>query len=809
MMRLLARRGAALAAAALLLAAASVYPAPKLLLAVLLGAYMALLLWRPAAWLVAVPALLPVLDFAPWTGWFFLEELDLLLLATCAAGYWRLGAEPPSTKLPGTARVALGLFLLCYLVAAWRGLMPLAPLDANSFANYTSPYNGLRVLKGVLWPLLLLPLLRATAGEQGSNLQRLLVPGMLLGLTACSLAVVWERLAFPGLFNFASDYRPTAPFSAMHTGGAALDAYLAMAFPFVTLWLVNHPPPRRLVLGLLVLGLGLFAGLTTFSRDIYLAYAAAGGVIAGLGAVHHLRGGSLSGRSMAASLLVLVLAYWILGQVFESSGYRGLGAALGLLATALLLGGAAPRLAKPLLAAALALGLLALVAALGLLGSGGTAAKGSYLAYGLALLCAAGGAGLLAAGAPAQRPLGVLLLAAALPAQALASILVARHYGGNETLPAISMVLLLAVALAASRLLPRPPWTLDRGTLTVSFFSAIVFAALIPISSSYYTGTRFATVGRDMDTRLAHWSEALSMMDDTVLASAFGQGLGRFPQAYVWQNTHGEIPGTFKYVDEPGNRYLLLGAAQYAIGYGEVLRMLQHVDMKPGQRYTLSFDLRRQDADAAPAAMVCARWLIYPMGCSPARMPPTPVSKDWQTVTVELPVRQQAAAWGAPLVFELYNRSHKAPLEIDNVSLREAGSGQELLRNGSFSAGHDYWFFSSDRNHMPWHVKSFAVNQLFELGWVGVAATAFLLLAVGAPMVARGLGGDHFATVSLAALTGCMMVGLFDSITDVPRLSTLFLLLALAGSLKPARKRIKVRRQRNGAEDQDADALMA
>jgi hypothetical protein len=108
---------------------------------------------------------------------------------------------------------------------------------------------------------------------------------------------------------------------------------------------------------------------------------------------------------------------------------------------------------------------------------------------------------------------------------------------------------------------------------------------------------------------------------------------------------------------------------------------------------------------------------------------------------------------------------------------------------------------------MPWHVKNFAVNQLFELGWVGVLATAFLLLAVGGRMVSRGFAGDSYAAVCLASLTGCMMVGLFDSITDVPRLSILFLLIALAGSLKPARKRIKVRRQR-AAVDQD-DALMA
>ncbi|WP_035374573.1 hypothetical protein [Pseudoduganella violaceinigra] len=808
MMRLVARRGAALAALALLLAAASVYPAPKLPMALMLSGYLALLFWRPEAWLVAVPALLPVLDFAPWTGWFYLEELDLLLLATCAAGYWNLGDARAPTRLPGAARFALALFVLCYLVAAWRGVTPLAPLDANSFANYTSPYNGLRVLKGVLWPVLLLPLLRATAGENASNLQRLLVPGMILGLVACSLAVAWERMAFPGLLNFSSDYRPTAPFSAMHTGGAALDAYLAMAFPFVTLWLVNHPPPRRLMLGLVALGLGLFAGLTTFSRDIYLAYAAAGAIIAVLGSSHHLRSGTLSGRSMAASLLLLVLTYWVLGQVFAHGGYRGLGAALGLLATALLLGGAAPRLPKPAIAATAAAGLLLLVGLIGLLDAPGASAKGTYVAYGLALLCAGGGTALLALGPSQQRPWGVLLLAAALPAQALAAALVARHYGGNDALPGIGLAVLLALAMGASRLLPQPPWKLDRGTLTVSFFSAIVCAALIPISSSYYTGSRFATVGNDLGVRLTHWSEAVHMMDDNAMTTVFGQGLGRFPSSYMWQNTHGEVPGTFSYADEPGNRYLWLGAAQYARGWGEVLRMLQHVDIQPGQHYTLKLDIRRKSADAWPVAMVCQRWLIYPEDCSVAKFRPQPLADGWQTLEAEMPVRTTRNRWGAPLILELYNQSHKAPLEIDNVSLVEAGTGHELIQNGGFTDANNFWFFSSDRNHMPWHVKNFAVNQLFELGWVGVLATAFLLLAVGAGMVSRGLAGDSYATVSLAALTGCMMVGLFDSITDVPRLSILFLLIALAGSLKAARKRIKVRRQPVRA-DHDPDTLAA
>ncbi len=43
----------------------------------------AALQWRwPRAWLVLVPAALPVLDLSPWTGRFFVDEFDALLAVT-------------------------------------------------------------------------------------------------------------------------------------------------------------------------------------------------------------------------------------------------------------------------------------------------------------------------------------------------------------------------------------------------------------------------------------------------------------------------------------------------------------------------------------------------------------------------------------------------------------------------------------------------------------------------------------------------------------------------------------------------------
>ncbi|HEV7816418.1 MAG TPA: hypothetical protein VGP06_15140, partial [Janthinobacterium sp.] len=47
---------------------AGYYPFEKTVLAPILLAYILLLCWRQDLWLFLIPALLPVLDLAPWTG---------------------------------------------------------------------------------------------------------------------------------------------------------------------------------------------------------------------------------------------------------------------------------------------------------------------------------------------------------------------------------------------------------------------------------------------------------------------------------------------------------------------------------------------------------------------------------------------------------------------------------------------------------------------------------------------------------------------------------------------------------------------
>src|SRR5471032_1739027 len=483
-------RLAAGALAALLAAALWVYPLGRPYAAAALLIYGAVL-WRwPASWLLLVPAVLPWLDLAPWSGWFYLEEIDLVLLATAVVGYWRLGGQAPVASLPPLALVLLGL------------------VGAASAA------------------------------------------ATLLGLLFTALAVVWERMLFPGLLNFSSEYRPTAPFSAMHTGGAALDAYLAMSFPFVAWWLVAPRSRRQLAAAAGLLLLGLFTGFATFSRDVFLAYAASGALVALLVGGPQLRRGHWRLAPVAAVALLLAALTVVLIAVFASGGYRTLGAILVLLGAALLLGGVERRVRHPAPAGAAAL--LLMLADLGLYALLRDAAlpgwaKGPYLAF---LLTAAGGALALclALRGPARwRPTALALAMAAFPALALCSALIALHWGGAAALGAAAIGIAIALAMPlVSRLRRRPLWRLGRATLTLALCYAAVTAIAIPITGSSYMGERLSTVAGDWSLRARHWREALAMMTPDVSTSLFGMGLGRYPDTYFWHSDSGEMPGSFR-----------------------------------------------------------------------------------------------------------------------------------------------------------------------------------------------------------------------------------------------------------------------
>ena len=213
-----------------------------------LGFY-ALLLWRYRnAWLLVVPAALPLLNLAPGTGRFFFDEFDMLMATTVAMALWH-GPDPTRSAFSRPLGFALTLFGLSIVISLVIGLLPLSPLDANAFTNYLSHYNSLRVAKGFLWAIPLIVLMR---WMESDRVMRLFVPGMWLGLAGVIAVGVAERASFASLVNLTVPYRITATFSTMHTGGSEIETYLVTAIPFVWLAFSKEWPAAVRLAGLVL-----------------------------------------------------------------------------------------------------------------------------------------------------------------------------------------------------------------------------------------------------------------------------------------------------------------------------------------------------------------------------------------------------------------------------------------------------------------------------------------------------------------------------------------------------------------------------
>lgn len=246
-------------------------------------AMVAVLVWSllvfslPGFWILALPALLPVMNFSPWSGWFTFEEFDLLLLATLAGCWarWACDRVTNPDKISPRSALAVGLILVGLLawntVAFLRGLADAGEIVFDWFAGYDNAMNSLRLFKSMFLAALFFPLLRREIRRDPLRAGNLFADGMAGGLALEVIAMLWERIAYVGLLDFSSRYRATGLFWEMHVGGAAIDGYLVLCLPFA-IWALFQAPTlnRWLMAALLVLGTG-YVCLTTFSRGVYLA----------------------------------------------------------------------------------------------------------------------------------------------------------------------------------------------------------------------------------------------------------------------------------------------------------------------------------------------------------------------------------------------------------------------------------------------------------------------------------------------------------------------------------------------------------
>ncbi|MCK5354317.1 MAG: VanZ family protein [Methyloprofundus sp.] len=248
------------------------YPGSSIGLIGMLLLYASILRKYSFAWLIVIPAALPILDFSPWTGRLFFSEFDYFVLLSFALSLWYGRWNSPLKIIKPGVLFLFALYTLLYIISLLQGLFPWQALDINAFTNYYSQYNALRVAKGLIWANLFLPLL-AYQQYSHKDIKTYFTYGILTGLTLSVFCSLWERTIFTGLFDFSSDFRITSTFYSMHTGGAPLDAYLLLSIPFISLLLIQSKNIllRTLFIPLLF-AISLYTLLVTYSRGSYIAF---------------------------------------------------------------------------------------------------------------------------------------------------------------------------------------------------------------------------------------------------------------------------------------------------------------------------------------------------------------------------------------------------------------------------------------------------------------------------------------------------------------------------------------------------------
>lgn len=280
--------GLSAGAVAALIALVSVlfYPAPALVLpvvALVLLLYGAALWFRPWLWVPVAPAVAVLGDFSTWTGVSAIDALDLMMLTTLGVVLARYSGVRVKRWRSGYIPLVILLLWASWGIATVLGLAGASSILDSVIDGAPAMLDPWLVGKGLFWALLTIPMWRRTRSVYGGRtVLALLSYGLIGTLAILSLVVIWERHVFVGLFDFGNVFRVTGTFASMRTGGAYIEAFIALAFPLLLVWLIDQRRTRWRVLGALMVILSSYAMVVTFSRAGYGALVVGAGLVAGV-----------------------------------------------------------------------------------------------------------------------------------------------------------------------------------------------------------------------------------------------------------------------------------------------------------------------------------------------------------------------------------------------------------------------------------------------------------------------------------------------------------------------------------------------
>lgn len=321
-----------------------------------------------------------------------------------------------------------------------------------------------------------------------------------------------------------------------------------------------------------------------------------------------------------------------------------------------------------------------------------------------------------------------------------------------------------------------------RAKASVLLGLALVVEVVVVLGGGSFMMERISATDRDFGSRIAHWRQGLGVLHGPV-DWWLGKGLGRLPAHYARSGPQGEFSGSVQFQEASGQG--LAGESHLTVlgpttrrELGGLYGVAQRVGMVSGAPYRVSLDARVL-VGTDVSLKVCERHLLYERDCQAALVRIHPAKTSWQHVVV--PLKGGAftpSAWYAPrwAMFSLSVVNAGDAADFDNVSLTGPGRS-ELIANGDFSQGLARWFPVAQSYFLPWHIDNLYLELLIERGGVGVLLFSLLILYALWHLVLGAGRRLALAPYLAASLCGALLVGLFGSLMDVPRVAFLLFLL--------------------------------
>tara|TARA_R110001592_G_scaffold246427_1_gene508266 strand:+ start:96719 stop:99076 length:2358 start_codon:yes stop_codon:yes gene_type:complete len=718
--------------------------------------YLIALFFLPYLWLAILPVVTVSLDLATYTGRFLFNEFDLVFLITIGfgllSGKFSLGFLRPSW-----AMLLVGSYLAVVLsgFSAWEVfLSPPGAIDGNP---YYLPEYGYRVIKGMLWAFLLVPIWIHLQKEDQDKAINWLVVGLCAAALLLGLVILWERGTLgvilsgsawyhtaSSLFDLSSSYRTTGIFSDMHTGGEVIDGVILLLLPMALYGIFQGS--NNVIRALALLAFGSLAYCTTvgFTRATYVSFFMGIAAFLVLYVIAHRRSGTLKGGHPYWLFGSTILAAFCAAYVaFSYAGSLGVASFVGLVLAAYL-GGQLFR-------------------------------RNTWMAIGFWVIA------------------GGIFLAIAVNAH-FSSRWVDRS---SEAALIVSSLLLFFYLLVGFLFVKLRHQTEFNKLLWVALL-VMLPAGFSMAFGGYKFNERMENVSKDMGSRMIHWQNVIDSSGDDLKQSLLGNGPGTFPANYVYRFPEAVSDiGSYVVHQEGYDAYLSMGP-------GEDLAFGQRVSIQSNTTYDLVLKIRAEQPGRV-AFFLCERNLIFASNfmanCKVSAVKFNATSGEFIEVSTTLDSGKVGARhWLNRWPTTLYLKNFSKAGVVDIKEIYFGHQGEQLLENSQFSRGTDSWFFYNDFAHLPWHIKNTYLQSWYHFGWLGFVL--FLVLGIATVVSAIRIQ-ERGSMINMAFATGIIAIavfGVFGSPLDSPRVSWLFYFYIFASLLKSksdVSRRVGVRRSRD------------